>query len=446
MRIAHRVGTLLLLIFLAPSVQGYEPERSTSPEEALCATHGVLEAVCTRCNPRLIPIFKAKKDWCDPHQFPKSFCPQCRPELEGRPSMDLQNDKAPADGLRVKLKSRETVELAGIEVKPIEEGSDEPTVSAWVRLVHDPSRIARINPRATGVLRSLEAQVGDLVKPGSVLAQIESALVGVDRSKLEAARTRVRVATTNLDRQKTLLEKGVGIKRDLLAAEQDLAAAQAEFDAAQASLSVAGEIDGKSASELETPITGVVTQRNATLGQLVDSEDILFEVVDPSVLWAELQILETDVTRVVEGQTVEISFSTLPGKTFVGKLSYISQTVDPHTRTVSARVILPNPEGVLRANMYGDARIFVGPPRKSFVIPRTAVQRVEDVWLAFVRLAPDEFETRRIQLGETDAMRVHVLKGLHPGEEVATTGSFLLKTETLKGSIGAGCCEVEEKK
>lgn len=426
---------LLLLVFAGPLVA----------DEPLCKTHGVVEAVCTRCNPRLIPIFKSKKDWCEEHQFPESFCPECRPELGGRPSVELQNDKAPADGLRVKLKSRETVGLAGIEVQSIEEGSDRPAVSAWVRLTHDPSRVARINPRAAGVIRSLDAQIGDLVEAGTLLARIESALVGLDRSKLEAARTRVRVATTNLDRQRSLLAQGVGIKRDFLAAEQELSVAQAEFDAAQSSLSITGETDGSGSSQLEAPIAGVVIQRDATLGQLVDPGDILFEVIDPSVLWAELQISETDITRVTEGQTVEISFPTLPGKTFVGKLSFVSPTVDPRTRTVAARVILPNAEGALRANMYGDARILVGPPRKSFIIPRTAVQRVEDVWLAFVRLAPDEFETRRLLLGETDPVRVHVLKGLNPGEQVATTGSFLLKTETLKGSIGAGCCEFEEK-
>ena len=71
------------------------------------------------------------------------------------------------------------------------------------------------------------------------------------------------------------------------------------------------------------------------------------------------------------------------------------------------------------------------------------MQRAGGVALVFVRLAQDVFETRRVRVGLSDGAFVELLEGVEPGEPVATTGSFLLKTETLKGSIGAGCCDVE---
>jgi cobalt-zinc-cadmium efflux system membrane fusion protein len=106
-------------------------------------------------------------------------------------------------------------------------------------------------------------------------------------------------------------------------------------------------------------------------------------------------------------------------------------------------VPLPNPKGNLRANMFGQATIAVGASEASVVVPRAAVQRVKDVHLVFVRIQDDEYETRRVQVGQVLADKIELRKGVAVGEHVVTTGSFLLKTETLKESIGAGCCEVD---
>ena len=91
--------------------------------------------------------------------------------------------------------------------------------------------------------------------------------------------------------------------------------------------------------------------------------------------------------------------------------------------------------------MFGQARIDVGAARASVMVPRLAVQRAKDVRLVFIRIADDEFEARRVQTGAIEGDLIEVKKGVRPGEVVVTTGSFLLKTETLKDSIGAGCCE-----
>ena len=120
--------------------------------------------------------------------------------------------------------------------------------------------------------------------------------------------------------------------------------------------------------------------------------------------------------------------------------------VDPETRTIKGRVVLQNPDGQLRANMFGQARILVGEARTAIQVPRVAVQRVKDIPLVFVRRSETEYETRRVQLGQSDENTVDVLSGLTAGDQVVTTGSFLLKTETLKDSIGAGCCEADAKK
>jgi cobalt-zinc-cadmium efflux system membrane fusion protein len=127
----------------------------------------------------------------------------------------------------------------------------------------------------------------------------------------------------------------------------------------------------------------------------------------------------------------------------VGKVAYVAPSLDPQTRTARARVALANPDGTLRAQMFGQARIAIESEHSAVMVPRQAIQKAKDVRLVFVRLAEDLFETRRVTLGIQEQDQVEVTRGIKPGEEVVTTGSFLLKTETSKESIGAGCCEGE---
>jgi cobalt-zinc-cadmium efflux system membrane fusion protein len=411
--------------------------------DAFCSEHGVLEAVCTKCNPALIPVFKAKGDWCEEHQFPESFCPICHPEQGGRPAVDVKSDGAPADGTRVTFKTKDTARLAGIRVVKAVGRSSRSTVSVTARIVYDATKVAQINARSSGVVRAIRADIGARVNAGSSLATIESAAVGADQARLETARSRIQLAEKNHARMVELHREGITAEKNVLAARQELDAAKSDLAAARSALGMVGSTDGASRYTLNAPIAGVVTQRNATIGRLVDTDRVLFEVVDTSAMWAELDIAEGDVSRVAIGQPVTVTVDVLSGKEFVGTLSYVAPEIDAHTRTARGRVALDNPEGLLRGNMFARAQITISGSGTAVAVPRQAVQRAKDAQMVFVRVAEDAFEARRVKLGTGDAELVEVSGRVAPGDDVATDGSFLLKTETLKGSIGAGCCDVE---
>ncbi|MBI5508910.1 MAG: efflux RND transporter periplasmic adaptor subunit [Deltaproteobacteria bacterium] len=429
-----------------------EPEAATATaaptaaaEGAFCKEHGVLEAVCTKCNPALIPVFKAKNDWCEAHGFPKSFCPICNPERGGRPAAEVADDGAPADGTKVRFKTKETARLAGLGFARVEERPRRSELTTTARVVYDAARVAQINARSPGVVRAIRADVGSQVRVGAPLAVIDSAGVGADQSRAQAARSRVQVAEAGHARVATLHAEGIAAQREVLAARQELETARAELAAAQAALGmVGGTADGAARYALTTPIAGVVTERHAALGRLVDTEATLFEVVDTSVMWAELDIPEAELPRVAVGQTVVLSVDGLADRERSGTLSYLAPAIDLQTRTVKGRVALANADGGLRANMFGRATISVTAPRPALMVPRAAVQRARSAQLVFVRLFEDQFEARRVQVGQADGALLEVTGRLQPGDEVVTDGSFLLKTETLKESIGAGCCDVVE--
>jgi cobalt-zinc-cadmium efflux system membrane fusion protein len=431
----------------APTAQNQGNAQPAASKDGLCSEHGVLEAVCTKCNPALAVVFKAKGDWCPEHGFPESFCPICHPERGGRPSVDVEAGGAPADGTKVRFKTKDTARLAGIRVEKVAERASQAEVAATALIVYDAAKVAEVNARSAGVIRTLRADIGASVTAGAPLCTIESAGVGADQSRRLAARSRLRLAEANHERLSSLHEQGIAARKDALLAAQELEAARAELSGAQASLGVIGAVaEGASRYTLTAPIAGVVTQRNATLGRLVDTDKVLFEIVDTSSMWAEVDIPESAVTRVAVGTSVSVSVDGIEGREFTGNLSYVAPAIDPHTRTVKGRVALANPEGLLRGNMFARARIQTSGPTRAVVVPRAAVQRAKDAQLVFVRTAEDVFEARRVAVGPGDERLVEVRGRVVPGDEVATDGSFLLKTETLKGSIGAGCCDVEGPK
>lgn len=425
-----------------PPPEGEAPSASSAAvDPEMCAEHGVLEAVCTMCKPQLAAVFQAKGDWCEEHGLPESFCPICSPERGGRPvETDLAADGSPPDGTRVRLGTREAAKLAGIETADVVEAPWVGGTTAVARIDWDATRVALVGARSPGVVTSIEADVGAPVAKGGALARVRSADVGGDRSRVAATRRGLEVAEAELERKRSLLEAGVTSQREALAAEQAVATAGAELGALEAELGLVGAGAGDSYT-ITSPIDGVVTIRHAAVGLSVDSAEPLFQVVDPSRMWAELAISERDLAVVASGQAVEVTLDALPDRVFSGSIAYIAPAVDPTTRTAQARVELDNPEGVLRAHMYGSARIVTSEADSAVTVPSAAVQRAGDVHLVFVQKAEDEYVARRVQVLARTGDRVRISGGVKPDDRVVTTGSFLLKTETLKDSIGAGCCD-----
>jgi cobalt-zinc-cadmium efflux system membrane fusion protein len=424
-------------------------KQEAAQEEGVCKEHGVLEALCTRCNPKLAAVFQAKGDWCNEHGFPESVCPKCHPERGGKPAVDVASDGAPADGTKVRLKTGDTARIAGIETVRAVPGRGVSEIVAPAVITYDPSRVAQVNARSPGVVKHLRAEVGAWVREGAPLAIIESASLSADQSRLDAVRSRVRMAEVNHNREEELERKGISSRKEVSAAGQELKEAKAESEALAASLGVVGADSGSRGRYVVTaPLPGIVTQRNVSPGRFVDSHETLFEIIDTSTMWAEVAVPEDTLGSVRIGGPVVITVSGIEGREFRGTIAQLASFVDPQTRTAKARVRLANPNGLLRANMYGQARIAAGGSGSSVAVPRGAIQRAKTAQVAFVRLAPDEYETRRVQVAPSrdDDGLVEVASGILPGEDVVVAGSFFLKTETLKDSIGAGCCDVDTKK
>jgi len=421
----------------------------------MCAEHGVLEELCPKCHPELVAVFQAKGDWCPEHGFPESICPICHPERGGRPAADgasaqLEADlaKGPPDGIRVTLASPEAATVAGIRTAPVEAAPRERELGAIATIRYDATRVARLNPRAPGVVQTLAVDVGDKVATGQPLATIQSASVGESDARVAAAKARLALAKRQSARLAALAPDGATSTREVEQARGAVRDAEGEIAALLAGQALLGKTDGD-AYRVESPIDGVVVSRTASIGAFVDHDDALFEVVDTRAMWAAIEVPEGDIGAVHEGALVTLTLDAVAERTFAGRVTYIAPEVDATSRTVLVRAALDNADGVLRANMFAHARLSAAPeptPAPRFLVPRDAIQPVRDVQLVFVQVAEDVFEGRRVQVGKARPDgRVEVRGRLALGDRVVQAGAFALKTETLKDSIGAGCCADDGK-
>ncbi|MDP3216666.1 MAG: efflux RND transporter periplasmic adaptor subunit [Deltaproteobacteria bacterium] len=426
-----------------------------------CGSHGVPESECTRCNPELIPQFQARHDWCGEHSVPESQCAACHPELlrqgvaaprpRGAPPTPAEQgehgDRTPrsdasaglAPGTMVRLASPTVAAQVGLETvtattRPL---TDEVAVPA--RLAFDATRLARVSARVPGVVRTVAVGVGTVVRPGDLLLTLDSAAAAATRADVEAARTRTRISETALQRARTLQAEGIGSLASVERAEAEHAAARASFAGfVAAGTAVSGT--GRAVRVL-SPRAGVVVARAAAVGQQVTAEEVLVEVADLSRMWAILDVPDAQAPRLSVGQSVAIELDGFAAP-LVGTIAFLAPVVDPHTRTVEARVELANPDGRLRANAFGRARVTVAAASEGVVLPRDALQRVEAQDVVFVERAPAVYEARVVTIARRSADGVLLREGgVAPGDRVVTTGGFELKTEILRGSIGAGCCD-----
>ncbi len=179
-----------------------------------------------------------------------------------------------------------------------------------------------------------------------------------------------------------------------------------------------------------SPVDGVVMDRNVTLGAAVESGQLLYRIVDLSRVWVQAAVYEQHLPWVKEGMAATMTLPYLPGETFEGRFEYLYPYLDETTRQGKARLVFDNPQGKLRPGMFASVKLHVTLPEEALAVPRTAVLDTGERQVLFVSLGQGHFEPRQVKTGLTSHNGLlQILDGVTAGEEVVTTGQFLLDTE-----------------
>lgn len=340
-------------------------------------------------------------------------CPICGMTLVKASSVLTEGTSAIPGLARVELPD-DRVQRMGVRTMTARTVPFTEPVKTVAIIAADESRLARVQTRFSGWIESLPvSETGRKVAKGEVLATIFSKELLTAQQEFLDAR---------------------GWQGDLAAQARQrlelMGVAGEEIDAiAKAGKPIA-------ALPIRAPISGYVTFKGAVAGLYVDPGTELFEIADLARVWAWADVYERDLARVRVGQPATITIPSL-GRSFEGKVGFLQPAIDPASRTLKARIELANADLALKPGMFGDAVLHTA-PHDGLMIDREALIDTGERQYVFVRVASGTFEPRPVTTGRRTDDAVEILSGLSDGDEVVTSGNFLLDSESrLRASVSS---------
>ncbi len=336
--------------------------------------------------------------------------------------------------------TQEEQERAGIKLEEVSSRTFEDSVSVTATIRPNQDRIAKISPRVEGRIVGVSANLGDTVRAGQALAVMDSLAIGEAQSTLLRAQSSERVAQADFKRAESLSAEEIIPQKELLRARGELERASAESRAARDRLRLLGgsaSASGQAQSTfaLTAPFAGTVIQKKATIGELGSPSDAIFTIADLSKVWIEANLTDQLVSKVRTGAAAIVTVGAYPGERFNGRVSYIANVLDKDSRTIAARIEVPNKDGRLKPEMFASASIATGGQVEAISVPDTAIVLLQGQPTVFVN-EQGGFESRAVETGEKLAGRTVITSGLKAKEQVVASGAYALKARLLKSQIG----------
>ena len=316
-----------------------------------------------------------------------------------------------------------TQQNMGVRVAVAEVGALQRSLRTYGHVTYDETTQTQVSPKFSGWIEKLHVDfTGQFVKKGDPLFDIYSPeLVSSQEEYLSTYRQLQRAKSPG--------------SRDLLASSrQRLLYSDVPEDMIRA-IESSGAV--RKFLTIRSPYTGVVTHKNAIEGTFVKEGQTIYQIADLRRVWVEAHIYEYELPWVKVGQTAIMTLPYLPGREFIGKVAYVYPYLQRKTRDVVIRLEFANPELELKPDMYADVSIESTLEREGLIIPSEAVIRSGARNVVFVTRGDGKFSPRDVTLGQAlDAGRIQILTGIAVGEQVVTSGQFLLDSESkLKEAV-----------
>lgn len=343
---------------------------------------------------------------------------------------------------------RANAELAFATVEARREAG---TLEASAQIEPAAERMAVIASRVPGRILSVKASLGDRVRAGSALVVLDSPDVGQAKADYLSALATASVTRGTATREKQLFDRRISAEREWREAEADALRAEAAARAAENRLHALGVEDSElealrterhydATMTLRSPINGLIAERQAAAGQIVEPMNALLTVVDLREVWTVVDVYEQNIAQVRTGQSVEVVTTAYPNEIFRGRVASVGAVIEAQSRSVKVRITLANPGERLKPGMFATVRIqgINSSATPTLYVPSGAVQRDGSRSIVFLPLGDSAFVVREVRVGRRSGDTVEILQGLAAGERIVTAGTFLLKSELRKGELGEG--------
>jgi membrane fusion protein, heavy metal efflux system len=302
------------------------------------------------------------------------------------------------------------------------------------RVEPDPTRVVHVFSQVTGRMVELYVRPGQAVTKGQTIGLIQSSEVAAARADYDKAQIEVAHSDRQLNRAKLLLQHEVMAQRDYDDIEATDQAAHAELTRTIQRIQMLGfSPEGSSDTvSLHAPISGSVLDIGTASGEMqrsLDNASPIATLANLDPVWIVGDVFEGDLGTVRAAQSVDVTFAAYPGQTLHGTISNISDTIDPNSRTLKVRVVVPNRDHRLKPEMFATLSISRGTAQE-FVVPTTAVIHEGSSSFVFIQTSAGKYEQHRVTTGAIRDSKVVVTAGLSDGDHVVTSGAVLLRAPT----------------
>lgn len=320
------------------------------------------------------------------------------------------------------------LQVATVSVQTVQ---NEVAVPAKVQA--DPDRVVHVYPPVSGRLVSLKIRPGDAVRQGQVIAILQSSDAAGARSDYQKAKIEAARSSQAEKRAALLLQHEVVSQKDYEDAKAQAETAQTDLARAEQRLRMLGLSSTSNSDEVavKAPRSGIVLEIGAATGELsksLDNASSIATIADLSLVWVVGDLYEKDLSPARRGSPAKITLAALPDKSWSGTISNISDVLDPNTRTLKARVVLPNPQHMLKPEMFATMHL-VGHKQELMTVPTTAVLHEGSDTFVMVKKSDGTYEKRNVTIANTTSDKTEIASGLRPGEMIVISGAELLRGE-----------------
>lgn len=343
----------------------------------------------------------------------------------------------PAEAPHVEL-SAKGMKNAAIEWRAVKPGTFRRRVRFSGNITGDPKHVALIGARVPGRVTAVRVALGERVKTGQPLFDVDAAELHEATLTYLTATARARNAKDVLGRQKQLVDEKVGAVQELRRAETEVATSEAALQEAKEHLEFlglsAGQIGSSARSQIRSPIDGQVSTLDVSLGQVLTGNENVVTVADVQDVWASVRVYERDLGSVRLGAKAEIRVPSFADRAFPGAVSFVSDVLEPTSRSAEMRVAL-DAGGALRPGMSATAYVEREAAPDELWLPIEMLQPHEGATIVFVHTGERRFEVRTVIAGPEEGGLRRVTEGIAPTDEIVVHGAFALRAELERSAL-----------
>jgi len=291
----------------------------------------------------------------------------------------------------------------------------------------DEDHVVPVNSMVSGIISDVKVMLGDYVKAGQTLAVVRSSEIAGYSNDLVNAETNLRLAQTNLQKTKDLYKSGLASMTDSLNSEISVQQAQSELNRVHAVLNINGA-GSHGDFVVKAPIGGFIVQKSAinNMAMRADNSTSLFTISDLKTVWIQANVYESNISLIHQGENVDVTTLAYPGRVFRGRIDKVMNVLDPSSKVMKVRVVLPNPDYVLKPEMYASITVADKENAKCLSVPSQALIFDHSQYYVLVYNSKTDIKITPVQVLNTVGDRTYIASGVSDGDKVVGSQAILI--------------------